>query len=77
MNRDDYVAGEHHYWPYFWCGLIAGGGFGAWFGWRLFDSSIGYIGFTAMCGVVFAFCSGRWGDSAWRALGELFYWFRW
>lgn len=40
-KQDDYVAGPHHYWTHFWCGLVFGAGIGTWIG--LFTVCLGFL----------------------------------
>jgi hypothetical protein len=74
VKRNDYVSGPHSFWIHFVCGLIAGAGLAAWFGWRLFDSRWVFAGLVALSAVITAYCCGRWGDSAWEWLVEVFRW---
>jgi hypothetical protein len=72
MKSDEYMLGGHHFWVHFWCGLVFGGGFGAWMFYGLFDNWAANVGLTALIALVFALCCGRWGDAAWEMIGRLF-----
>jgi hypothetical protein len=72
VKRDDYISGPHHFWIHFWCGLVVGAGLGVRISWALFDSAWAIITLTTMAALTFAFCCGRWGDSAWGFLMEFF-----
>jgi hypothetical protein len=71
MKKDDYVSGAHHYWVHFWCGLVFGAGLGAGISWDLFDSRGAFIASTAGIALVVAICCGRWGDSAWEWIAQI------
>jgi hypothetical protein len=76
VKKDDYIAGDHDFWIHFLFGLIFGAGFGAWIAWGLFDSWWAFIAMAAVIALAFAFCCGRWGDSAWKWIIEhLWWWF--
>jgi hypothetical protein len=75
MKRDDYIAGGHHFWVHFWCGLVVGAGLGAWISSGLFDSGRARIAMSVTMALVIAFCCGRWGDRAWEWIVGLFWWF--
>jgi hypothetical protein len=74
MKRDDYIAGGHHLWVHFWCGLVFGVIIGDRISSGLFDSRWACITSTAATGLVVALCCGRWGDSAWEWIGKLRWW---
>jgi len=73
-KQDDYIAGAHHYWTHFWCGLIFGGGVGAWIGWGLFDGGWPLALTAVVVAVATAYSSGRWGDRAWQWMIERLPW---
>jgi hypothetical protein len=74
-KKDDYIAGSHHYWTHFFCGLVFGAGMGAWMGWHWFDSREAIVGTTAVVSLVVALSCGRWGDPAWQWIIENLLWF--
>jgi len=39
-KQDDHIAGSHHYWTHFWCGVIFGVGVGTWIGWEIFGGGM-------------------------------------
>ena len=38
-KHDDYIAGPHHFWIHFWCGLVFGGVVCTWISWSFFEST--------------------------------------
>jgi hypothetical protein len=73
-KQDDYIAGSHHSGIHFWCGLVFGGGIGAWVGWSLFDGGWGMAVTAMVISLTFACSCGRWGDRAWQWLLERLHW---
>ena len=71
LKHDDYIAGPHHFWIHFWCGLVFGGALGAWWSWRLFESGVLIFAGAAFSALVIAYCCGRWGDLAAAALADV------
>jgi hypothetical protein len=74
MKRDDYILGGHHFWVHFWCGFVVGAGLGAWIGSRWFDGRLAFVASTVGIAFIWAYCCGRWGESAWGFLGKFFSW---
>ena len=74
-KQDDYRTGPHHFWIYFWCGLIFGVAGGFWVGWQIFERGWPIVATMAIAGPVGAYSSGRWGDSAWGRMLRVFNWF--
>jgi hypothetical protein len=72
MKSDNYILGSHYFWIHFWCGLVFGTGLGAGISWELFDVSWTFAISTAAIALTVAFCCGRWGDSAWHFLMQIF-----
>ncbi len=77
-KHDDYIAGPHHYWIHFWCGLVCGAGVGAWRAW--IGSQIFAAGWLlVVAAIVFslgtAYSCGRWGDRAWHWILQRLPWF--
>jgi hypothetical protein len=64
MKGDDYYTGRH-FWTHFWCGLAVGGGLGAWLSWGMFASRWAVFGAAALFALLFGCCAGKWGDSFW------------
>ena len=64
MQGDDYWSGKH-FWTHFRCGLIVGGGLGAWISWGMFASHLACFGLAAAIMLLFAYCAGKWGDAFW------------
>jgi hypothetical protein len=74
MNKDEYVAGPHHFWTHFWCGIVFGSGVGAWISSGLFNNWLPFVASTIAIGLIVAFCCGRRGDSAWEFLLYFLLW---
>ncbi len=74
-TQDDYVAGPHHFWLHFCCGLVFGAGLGWAFGSWLFDGGWRAIVVAAVVAVGVAYSCGRWGDRAWRWILDSLTWF--
>jgi hypothetical protein len=64
MKGDSYSTGRH-FWIHFWCGLVVGGGVGAWISCDLFESTYACFALGAGLALTFALCAGYWGDSFW------------
>jgi len=73
--KNDYVAGPHHYWTHFWCGLFFGAAVGVWLGWQAFDSGWLVIAAAIAASISTAFLCGHWGDQAWHWLLQRLTWF--
>jgi hypothetical protein len=69
-KEDDYVAGPHHYWTHFSCGLVFGALLGLWIGTDFFESGWANLATVAVISVAMAFSCGRWGDRAWQWIIE-------
>lgn len=65
MKADSYWTGRH-FWVHFWCGLLVGGGLGAWISWGIFASPWACAGLAITIAVVFALCAAKWGDPCWH-----------
>ena len=76
MNREDYIAGGHHFWIHFWFGLVLGAGFGLWISSGFSDHPSTVIVSTSVIALVIAFSAGRWGDPIWRGILWCLSWLR-
>ena len=65
-QQDDYIAGPHHYWIHFWCGLVFGACIGVLIAWRMFDEGWSITVTSAVVALAVAISCGRWGDRAWH-----------
>lgn len=74
-QHDDYIAGPHHYWIHFWCGLVFGAGAGAWIGSEIFDSGWLVLIATIVAASSTALMCGRWGDRGWYWMLHKLRWF--
>jgi hypothetical protein len=74
-QHDDYIAGPHHYWIHFWCGLVFGAGAGAWIGSEIFDSGWLVLITTIIAASGTALMCGRWGDRGWYWVLHKLRWF--
>ena len=74
-TQDDYIAGPHHFWTHFWCGLVAGACVGAGLGWQICDSREAILATSVGVSLIEAFSCGRWGDQAWKCFAKLLSWF--
>ncbi len=74
-KQDDYIAGPHHYWTHFWCGLVFGAGIGTWIGWQIFDSGWLVVVTAIAVSLSTAFSCGRWGDRTWHWIIQRLPWF--
>lgn len=75
----NYVSGEHHYKTRFWCGMVAGGGLGAWIGGGLFQSGWLVLAFSVGASVVCGLMADHWRDGFWDFVLELLtsFWWWW
>ena len=67
-KEGDYIAGSHHYWIHFWCGLVFGVGIGICIGCQMFDSGWPIIVTAIVVSLITAYTCGRCGDRAWHWL---------
>ena len=67
----DSFTGPHSYLGHFVCGLIVGGGIGAWLGWDMFETARGAVAGAVLAGGGMAMAAGRWGPDAWMGLLDL------
>jgi len=67
LSEDEYIAGRHHFWTHFYCGLVFGAVLGTWVGWRYFEGGWRLAAVAVVALVVAAAC-GLWGDKAWRVM---------
>jgi hypothetical protein len=74
-QQDDYIAGPHHYWTQFWCGLLFGAGAGIWVGWQVFVSPWLMVATAVPISLVTGLICGRWGDRGWHWVLHKFGWF--
>jgi hypothetical protein len=74
VSKNDYLAGGHHRWTHFVCGLIFGGPIGMWIAWGWFDSRWAFIVCAVLIALLIALACARWGDSAWRWIMERAWW---
>ena len=65
---DDYISGPHHYWTHFYCGLVYGGGWGAWIGWNSTSGGWQFVTTVIVVALVVALACGRWGNRVWHWL---------
>jgi hypothetical protein len=75
VKHEEYIAGGHHFWIHFWCGLVVGVGLGAWISSGAFDSKWAVVGSTAAIALVTAYSCGRWGDRMWHRIIQAIGWF--
>ena len=70
MKADD-NSERRRFWTHFWCGLVVGGGWGAFLSWGRFAGLWGFLVATSGVAVVFALCAGRWGSGFWTFIFDL------
>ena len=67
----DSFTGPHSYLGHFLCGLIFGGGLGAWLGLDIFETGWAAAVGAVLSGGVLALAAGRWGPDFWMGLLEV------